>query len=95
MDPEFGKALADRTSAWRRVVAKAVAAGIAVPGMTASLAYFDTYRRSRLPANMVQAQRDFFGSHTYQRTDQDGWFHTVWDDTFGSADSITTTGYNN
>jgi hypothetical protein len=67
-----------RQAAWRRVVQLAVGAGIAVPGMTASLAYFDTYRRGRLPANLVQAQRDFFGSHTYERTDGiPGWFHTV------------------
>jgi len=42
---------------------------------------------------MVQAQRDFFGSHTYQRVDKEGWFHTVWDENFGSADSITTSSY--
>lgn len=95
VDPGFAKDLVERGTAWRRVVNRAVEAGLAVPGMTASLGYFDTYRRGRLPANLVQAQRDFFGSHTYQRTDKEGWFHTVWDDTFGSADSITTTGYNN
>ncbi len=73
----------------------AVTSGIAVPGFSASLAYFDQYRRERLPANLVQAQRDFFGSHTYERTDgKSGWFHTVWSDA-NSADSITTSGYNN
>jgi 6-phosphogluconate dehydrogenase len=46
-------------------------------------------------AVLLQAQRDFFGSHTYERTDSEGWFHTVWDASFGSADSITTSGYNN
>jgi 6-phosphogluconate dehydrogenase len=95
VDPAFAQDLGERQAAWRRVVQLAVGAGIAVPGMTASLAYFDTYRRGRLPANLVQAQRDFFGSHTYERTDgKEGWFHTVWDPTFGSSDSITTTGYN-
>ncbi|KAL4425619.1 hypothetical protein ABPG75_009635 [Micractinium tetrahymenae] len=95
VDPEFAKDLAERQAAWRRVVQLAVGAGIGVPGMTSSLSYFDTYRRGRLPANLVQAQRDFFGSHTYERTDgKEGWFHTVWDPTFGSSDSITTTGYN-
>lgn len=94
VDPEFSQALADRQASWRRVIQLAVGAGIAVPGMNASLAYFDTYRRGRLPANLVQAQRDFFGSHTYERTDVDGWYHTVWDTSFGSADSITTSGYN-
>ena len=69
--------------------------GIATPGMSASLGYFDQFRRENLPANLVQAQRDFFGSHTYQRNDKiDGWFHTVWSDG-QSADSITTSGYNN
>ena len=95
VDSEFAKDLADRQAAWRRVVTLAINDGIGVPGMTASLSYFDTYRRGRLPANLVQAQRDFFGSHTYERTDgKEGWFHTVWDASFGSADSITTSGYN-
>lgn len=96
VDPEFAKDLAARQEAWRRVVQLAVGAGIAVPGITASLAYFDSYRRGRLPANLVQAQRDFFGSHTYERTDKPAgqWYHTVWDTAFGSADSITTSGYN-
>jgi 6-phosphogluconate dehydrogenase len=47
--------------------------------MTASLGYYDTYRRARLPANLIQAQRDFFGAHTYQRVDRDGTFHTDWE----------------
>lgn len=94
VDPDFAADLSQRHEAWRRVVSLAITAGIGVPGMTASLSYFDTYRRGRLPANLVQAQRDFFGSHTYERIDAQGWFHTVWDETFGSADSITTSGYN-
>lgn len=93
VDPEFAKDLVDSEQAWRRVVAMATGNGVPVPGITASLGYFDTYRRARLPANLVQAQRDFFGSHTYQRTDKEGWFHTVWDPNFGSEDSITTSGY--
>jgi len=94
VDPEFAARLAASQAQWRRVIGMAISAGVPVPGFTASLSYFDTYRRERLPANLVQAQRDFFGSHTYQRTDADGWFHTVWDETFGSADSITTSQYN-
>ena len=94
VDPDFAKDLADRQGSWRRVVGMAIAAGIGVPGMTASLGYFDTYRRGRVSANLVQAQRDFFGSHTYERVDKEGWFHTVWDESFGSKDSITTSGYN-
>lgn len=96
VDPKFAEDLVGCNDAWRRVVSLAVTSGVPVPGMNASLGYFDTYRRERLPANMVQAQRDFFGSHTYQRTDdpKGEWFHTVWDPTFGSEDSITTSGYN-
>uniref|UniRef100_A0A7S3E2N1 6-phosphogluconate dehydrogenase, decarboxylating n=1 Tax=Chloropicon laureae TaxID=464258 RepID=A0A7S3E2N1_9CHLO len=96
MDPNFANALVTRQSAWRRVVAMAVQSGVSVPGMSNSLAYFDSYRRHSLPANLVQAQRDFFGSHTYQRIDkpETEWFHTLWSDA-QSADSITTSGYTN
>jgi len=93
MDDEFATELVERSSAWRRVVGLAVASGLAVPGMSASLAYFDTYRRERVPANLVQAQRDYFGSHSYERTDgKEGWFHTLWSDA-NSADSATTAQY--
>ncbi|XP_002988062.2 6-phosphogluconate dehydrogenase, decarboxylating 2, chloroplastic [Selaginella moellendorffii] len=78
IDPEFAKEMVERQAAWRRVVSLAVSAGISTPGMTASLAYFDTYRRGRLPANLVQAQRDYFGAHTYERVDMSGSFHTEW-----------------
>jgi len=96
VDPSFANALVTRQSAWRRVVAMAVQAGVSVPGMSSSIAYFDSYRRHSLPANLVQAQRDFFGSHTYQRIDkpETEWFHTLWSDA-QSADSITTSGYTN
>jgi len=78
IDPEFAKEMVERQSAWRRVVTLAINAGISVPGMSASLAYFDSYRRDTLPANLVQAQRDYFGAHTYERTDMPGFFHTEW-----------------
>jgi 6-phosphogluconate dehydrogenase len=52
--------------------------GIPVPAFSTALAYYDGYRSERLPANLLQAQRDYFGAHTYQRTDKDGWFHTEW-----------------
>ena len=94
VDGEFAAELVARNDGWRRVITRAVDAGIATPSMSGSLAYFDSYRRGRLPANLVQAQRDFFGSHTYERTDMEGWHHTVWSD-MNSADSITTSGYNN
>jgi 6-phosphogluconate dehydrogenase len=55
-----------------------VESGLPVPGFTAALSYFDGYRRERLPANLLQAQRDYFGAHTYQRVDKEGAFHTDW-----------------
>lgn len=64
--------------AWRRTVRTAVLDGIAIPALQDSLAYYDTYRRERLPANLIQAQRDLFGAHTYQRIDRPGTFHTDW-----------------
>ncbi|KAG6577161.1 6-phosphogluconate dehydrogenase, decarboxylating 2, chloroplastic-like [Cucurbita moschata] len=78
VDPEFAREMVQRQAAWRRVVGLAISAGISTPGMCASLAYFDTYRRARLPANLVQAQRDLFGAHTYERVDRQGSFHTEW-----------------
>ncbi|CAN6574560.1 unnamed protein product [Malus baccata var. baccata] len=78
VDPEFSKEIVERQSAWRRVVCLAINSGISTPGMSASLAYFDSYRRDTLPANLVQAQRDYFGAHTYERTDMEGAFHTEW-----------------
>ncbi|XP_010261979.1 PREDICTED: 6-phosphogluconate dehydrogenase, decarboxylating 1, chloroplastic [Nelumbo nucifera] len=78
VDPEFAREIVQRQAAWRRVVGLAIAAGISTPGMSASLSYFDTYRRARLPANLVQAQRDLFGAHTYERIDRPGSYHTEW-----------------
>lgn len=78
MAPEFQMDIEKRVKAWRSVVSLATNAGIALPAMSASLAYFDSYRRERNPANIIQAQRDYFGAHTYQRTDKEGVFHTQW-----------------
>lgn len=78
VDPEFAREVVERQGAWRRVVSLAIQAGITAPGMSTSLAYFDTYRRGSLPANLVQAQRDYFGAHTYERVDREGSFHTEW-----------------
>jgi 6-phosphogluconate dehydrogenase len=75
----FRTAIEARQPAWRATIQTAVGLGIPVPGMSASLAYFDAYRTGRLPANLTQAQRDFFGSHTYRRIDKDGVFHTEWE----------------
>jgi 6-phosphogluconate dehydrogenase len=81
VDPGFAADLNARHMAWRRIASLGIASGIALPSMSASLGYYDQYRRGTLPANLVQAQRDFFGGHTYQRTDREGTFHTLWDDT--------------
>ena len=78
MAPYFRDAVADAQDAWRRVIVAAVESGIAVPAFTSSLAYYDGYRRERGPANLLQAQRDFFGAHTYRRLDREGVFHTRW-----------------
>ncbi|KAJ8764899.1 hypothetical protein K2173_010364 [Erythroxylum novogranatense] len=78
VDPEFAREMVQRQAAWRRVVGLAISAGISTPGMCASLVYFDTYRRARLSANLIQAQRDLFGAHTYERIDRPGSFHTEW-----------------
>ncbi|KAJ3701066.1 hypothetical protein LUZ61_004771 [Rhynchospora tenuis] len=78
VDEEFAQEIVQRQAAWRRVVGLAVESGVGAPGMSASLSYFDSYRRSRLPANLVQAQRDYFGAHTYERVDKPGSFHTEW-----------------
>jgi len=73
-----GEVLAAEAS-WRAAVTAAVAHAVPVPAFAGSLAYFDAYRRERLPANLIQAQRDFFGAHTYQRVDREGSFHVEWD----------------
>jgi 6-phosphogluconate dehydrogenase len=78
VDDEFGKELAAAQDAWRQVVATAVRLGIPVPGFSAALSYYDALRAERLPAALVQGLRDFFGAHTYRRTDRDGTFHTLW-----------------
>ena len=78
LDQSFAKALASTQQALRDVVQEAVTAGIPVPALSSSLAYYDSYRSARLPANLTQGQRDFFGAHTYRRTDRDGVFHTDW-----------------
>ena len=83
--PFFQGVLSRSQQAWREVVALAVSHGIPVPAMSASLAYYDSYRSERLPANLLQAQRDFFGAHTYERVDKPAgeWFHTVWPEVIG------------
>jgi 6-phosphogluconate dehydrogenase len=76
--PYFHDAMAQAQAAWRRVISLAVERGIPVPAFSSSLAYYDAYRRERLPANLVQGLRDYFGAHSYRRTDREGSFHTRW-----------------
>ncbi len=78
--PEFKQTILDRQAAWREVLTLANTIGIAVPAFSASLDYFDSYRRDRLPQNLTQAQRDYFGAHTYERIDKPRgeFFHTEW-----------------
>ncbi len=79
LDEVFRDAIERRQAAWRVVVQTAVGMGIPVLAMSASLAYFDAYRSERLPANLTQGQRDYFGAHTYRRVDKPGVFHTAWE----------------
>jgi 6-phosphogluconate dehydrogenase len=78
LDPYFKDAVESNQYAWRDVVATAAQLGIPVPAFGAALAYYDGYRTARLPQNLLQAQRDYFGAHTYERVDEDGTFHTDW-----------------
>ncbi|HHY84320.1 MAG TPA: decarboxylating NADP(+)-dependent phosphogluconate dehydrogenase [Verrucomicrobia bacterium] len=80
LDPFFRKAIRDAQRSWRNVVSVAVKKGIPVPAMSTALAYYDSYRSAVLPANLLQAQRDYFGAHTYERVDQPRgqFFHTNW-----------------
>jgi 6-phosphogluconate dehydrogenase len=91
LDGFFTSALADAQTPWRTVVASAVTAGLPVPAMSSALAFYDAYRSGRLPANLVQAQRDYFGAHTYERTDRPAgeFFHTNWTGTGGTVSSST------
>jgi 6-phosphogluconate dehydrogenase len=78
LDRYFTKIIRKAQRNWRVAVSTAIKHGVAVPAFSASLAYFDSYRQARLPANLLQAQRDFFGAHTYERIDKPGVFHTEW-----------------
>ena len=90
--PYFAKALSDTQGAWRRVVATATTCGIAVPALGSALAFYDGYRSAQSPANLIQAQRDYFGAHTYERTDKKrgNFFHTNWT---GSGGTVTAGSY--
>jgi 6-phosphogluconate dehydrogenase len=91
--PYFKKAVTESQDAWRRVVAHSVTQGVPVPAFSSALAYFDGYRSQRLPANLLQAQRDYFGAHTYERLDKPRgeYFHTNWT---GTGGDVTAQSYN-
>ncbi|WP_173105321.1 NADP-dependent phosphogluconate dehydrogenase [Bacillus sp. KH172YL63] len=78
LDPYFKEIVENYQDEAREVVATAIKLGIPVPGLASALAYYDSYRSESLPANLLQAQRDYFGAHTYQRIDKEGTFHTDW-----------------
>ncbi len=92
-DPFFENAIREAQASWRRVISTAVTLGIPMPAMSAALAYYDGYRTERLPANLLQAQRDFFGAHTYERIDKAAgeYFHTNWT---GRGGETSSTSYN-
>jgi 6-phosphogluconate dehydrogenase len=89
LDPFFTKALLAAQDGWRRIVAAGALQGIPMPTLGAALAYFDGYRSARLPANLLQAQRDYFGAHTYERIDRPRGqhYHTNWTGRGGSTSS--------
>jgi len=91
LDPYFREEIEATQPAWRRVVARAVEMGIPVPAMSSALAFYDGYRNARLPANLLQAQRDYFGAHTYERVDKQRgeFFHTNWTGRGGDVTSST------
>eukprot|EP00565_Helicotheca_tamesis_P008626 CAMPEP_0185730754 /NCGR_PEP_ID=MMETSP1171-20130828/10902_1 /TAXON_ID=374046 /ORGANISM="Helicotheca tamensis, Strain CCMP826" /LENGTH=470 /DNA_ID=CAMNT_0028399877 /DNA_START=95 /DNA_END=1507 /DNA_ORIENTATION=+ len=89
VDPGFADELNSRQLSWRRISTLCIASGIPVPAICASLNYFDSYRRKTLPASLTQAQRDFFGGHTYERVDREGVFHTAWTDAHKDIGDIT------
>jgi 6-phosphogluconate dehydrogenase len=78
LDPFFADILRHAQGGWRRTVQRAAGAGVSAPAFMSALAYYDGYRAERLPASLLQAQRDYFGAHTYKRVDKEGSFHTEW-----------------
>jgi len=78
LDEGFTRELSERQTPWRRTIVRAVEQGIPVATLSATLGYYDALRRKRLPANLTQAQRDYFGAHTFERIDRPGKFHANW-----------------
>jgi 6-phosphogluconate dehydrogenase len=93
LDPFFKRAVSKAQTSWRRVVTTSVKLGIPMPAMSSALAFYDGYRHERLPANLLQAQRDYFGAHTYERVDKPRgeFFHTNWTGRGGTTAASTYT----
>ena len=91
LDDFFSKVLTDHQAAWRRAVVAAIELGVPTPAFSTALAFYDGYRTARLPANLLQAQRDYFGAHTYERLDKlrGEFFHTNWTGRGGRVSSTT------
>ena len=89
MDPFFNKGINESQDSWRAVMKEAISFGITIPAMSSALAYFDGYKSEKLPSNLLQAQRDYFGAHTYERVDKDRglFFHTNWTGKGGQTSS--------
>ncbi|MFT5895292.1 MAG: 6-phosphogluconate dehydrogenase [bacterium] len=91
LDDYFRDSIHKTQSSWRKVIGEATTRGIPIPALSAALSFYDGYRSARLPANLLQAQRDYFGAHTYQRIDGDGsWHHTDW---IGSGSNVSSSTY--
>jgi len=88
VDPSFAEELNHKQFAWRRIATLGVACGLGCSALTSALNYFDCYRRENLPANLTQAQRDFFGGHTYERIDAEGSFHCAWTESHKSIGDV-------
>jgi len=92
LDDFFRTAIANSQKSWRHVVATAVTLGVPTPAFSTALAFYDGYRSETLPANLIQAQRDYFGAHTYERLDTPGkWIHTNWT---GRGGNVSASSYN-
>jgi 6-phosphogluconate dehydrogenase len=91
LDPYFQEVIERCQGSWRRAVVQAIEAGVPVPAFTTALSFYDGFRSARLPANLLQAQRDYFGAHTYERVDQPRgkFFHTNWTGKGGNVSAGT------
>lgn len=78
LDPYFKEIVESYQGGLRQIISMAVQQGIPIPAFSAAISYYDSYRTAKLPANLLQAQRDYFGAHTYKRVDKEGTFHTKW-----------------